>query len=133
MDNVSNFAVTTISPIDDSATSVTVSDASRFPAAPFNAVIWDSDYTPDSAADTEIVRVTAISGTTFTVVRGQEGTTAVAHNVSGKTYKIMLPVTAKSFTEIQSHLASQANPHQVTASQVGAITKIQDDKPCSWR
>ena len=56
--------------LTDVATSVVVTDGSAYPA--------DGDYR--IMVDDEIMRVTARSGNTFTVVRAQEGTTGVAHN-----------------------------------------------------
>jgi len=71
-----NNASTTLSAnITTSATSVTVADASDFPA------IGAGDYTYITFATTdatkvEIVKVTGRSGNTFTVVRAQDNTTA---------------------------------------------------------
>ncbi|HZT06955.1 MAG TPA: hypothetical protein VFC51_07975 [Chloroflexota bacterium] len=63
-------STTLVGAIDGGATSITVASASGFPpAAQFRIVI-----------DTEIMLVTAGAGTTtWTVVRGAEGTTAAAH------------------------------------------------------
>lgn len=47
---------------------ITVVSATPFPAAPFHIVV-----------DQELMTVTAVAGTTFTVTRGVEGTTAAAH------------------------------------------------------
>lgn len=55
--------------INSSVTSLVVTDASSFPTNPqFRLKIND-----------ELLLVTAVAGTTFTVTRGVEGTTAVAH------------------------------------------------------
>lgn len=65
--------------ITNSATSVTVTtgDGVNFPAAPFYATM-----TPVGAlstvANSEIVQVTAVSGDTFTIVRGRRGTSGKA-------------------------------------------------------
>jgi hypothetical protein len=56
--------------INNSVTSLVVTDASKFPATGNFRIIIDS----------EILLVTAVSGTTFTIVRGIEGTTAAAHS-----------------------------------------------------
>lgn len=68
-----------ISSID---TTIEVADASSFPA------LGASDYfnmTIESTSGTyEIVRVTQISGTTFTVTRGQENTIAVPFNIGAR-------------------------------------------------
>lgn len=55
--------------ITNVATSLIVTDATKFPLAPqFRALI-----------ESEIVLVTAVSGTTYTIARGQEGTAQAAH------------------------------------------------------
>ena len=99
LDAFTNFAYSTLtSGITAGATSLTVQtgDAAKFPAAPFNATLYDS--TTYGAADLdpnrEIVRVTAIASDTFTVTRAQESTSAVAHNTGGKTYSIVAGWTA---------------------------------------
>jgi hypothetical protein len=56
--------------IDDVVTSLTVTDASAFPTDGNFRILIDS----------EIMLVTAVSTNTFTVVRGQEGTTAASHS-----------------------------------------------------
>lgn len=62
-------AINTLSAdITSSTTSVAVNSVSGYPAAPFNLQI---DY--------ELVTVTAVVGTTLTVLRGAQGTTAAAH------------------------------------------------------
>jgi len=74
----SNLASTTLaSGVSSSATSVSVTSASSFPS------LGSGDYfyaTIGAGSGSEIVKVTAISGTTFTVVRGEDGTTAVSHS-----------------------------------------------------
>ncbi len=55
--------------INSSDTTMTVNDASVLPAAPNLAVLGSTD-------SAEIVLYTAINGTTVTIVRGQNGTTA---------------------------------------------------------
>lgn len=58
--------------INNSVTSVVVNSASTFPTTGnFRIVV-----------DTEIMLVTAVSGNTFTVTRGQEGTSAASHSTS---------------------------------------------------
>lgn len=57
--------------INNSVTSLTVSDATKFPAAATFRI----------RIDTEILIVTGVSGATYTVTRGAEGTTAAAHSL----------------------------------------------------
>lgn len=100
LDNAKNFAKSTLaSGISNSATSLTVAtgEGSKFPTASFNATIWNkTDYfNPADDPNVEIVRVTAVATDTFTVTRGQESTSAVAHNTAGKVYGIIAGLTAK--------------------------------------
>jgi hypothetical protein len=106
MDAAKNFAKVTVDPsgnYDDNDTSIALltGDGARLPTAPFNVVWWNATDYPDPSDDpnVEIVRVTAISTDTVTVVRGQEGTAGVEHNVAGKTYKMIAGLTAKTVNE----------------------------------
>lgn len=70
-ERIANDATSTLSgAIDNSTTSVVVSDASTFPSEGDFRILIDS----------EIMLVTAVSGSTFTVVRNQEGTLAASHD-----------------------------------------------------
>ena len=69
-EQISNFGSTTLSTtINNSITTVVVASATNFPSSGTFRIVIDS----------EIMLVTNVSGTTFTVTRGQEGTTAVGH------------------------------------------------------
>src|SRR5436305_15125369 len=71
IENFGNNCQSTLSAgINSSVTSLTVADASTFPSVGNFRVVVDS----------EIMLVTAVSGTTFTVTRGQELTTAASHS-----------------------------------------------------
>ena len=112
LDPVRNFAVGVLaSGISESDTTITLQtgQGDKFPPTSegnYNCVIWNStDYTnPADDPNVEIVRVISRSGDTFTVQREQEGTTAVAHNTPGKTYKMMLAFTRKSYDDIDTKL-----------------------------
>jgi hypothetical protein len=122
LDDFKNFAVSTLTAgINSSATSLTVQSGqgARFATPSFNATIWQStDYTSAYeafwAGQAEIVRVTNISTDTFTITRGQEGTTAVNLNTSGKTYSILGGVTDLTMAAIAAIFANQS-PNQVYA------------------
>jgi hypothetical protein len=64
--------------LTSSATSGTLSSASNFSALSSGQQIRAAIQDTSSSA-IEIVFITAISGTTITMLRGQEGTTAIAH------------------------------------------------------
>jgi len=88
----------------------------------------------------EIVEVTSVDTTnnTITVVRGLTsfgGSSASSHN-SGT--KLSARVIAEHFDNLEnnienneatinSHVNNTSNPHNVTPSQIGAITKVEDD------
>lgn len=101
IDGFKNFSKSTLAAgITGAATSLSVAAGSgtRFPAVPFNAVVWNKSDYADAADDpnVEVVRVTTIAGDTFTVTRGQEGTAASTHNTAGKTFGIIATLTAKT-------------------------------------
>lgn len=112
-----NNAQTTLSAaITSTTTSFTVADASLFPAAPFKITV-----------DAEIMEVGVINTSTKTfssVLRGQEGSVAAAHN-SGASVENRF--TAGSYDELLDATALQAhidadNPHGITAADIGAVT-----------
>lgn len=70
-EKISNFAQTTLNTtINNSTTTVVVVSATNFPSAGQFRI----------SIENEIMLVTAVASTTFTVTRGVEGSTAVAHN-----------------------------------------------------
>ena len=86
----------------DTAIVMTTGHAARFPTQlPFNVTWWNTTDFPDPSDDPnrEIVRVTAIATDTFTVVRGQEGTTASTKNTASKVYKMIAGLVASQENE----------------------------------
>lgn len=77
---------------------VTASLVSLFPATPFNATVYPAGVSP-TYANAEIVRVTNISGTTLTITRAQEGTTAKA---IAPGWNIANTASKKVFTDIEN-------------------------------
>ena len=97
-----NFAYSTVATAPSPASSgtslvVAAGEGARFPAVPFNATVWATGALaiPTNA---EIVRVTAISTDTFTIVRAQESTSARTVVVGDQ---IAATVTAKTLTDIE--------------------------------
>lgn len=120
MDAAKNFAKGTLSTgYDDAATSIVLNtgDGARFPAAPFNAVWWNATDFPDPADDpfVEIVRVTAISTDTLTITRAQESTAALTHELEGKVYKLIAPLTAKAINNEMLPVTRNGNDYHVAA------------------
>lgn len=64
----------------------------------------------------ELVLVTASSGTTLTITRGWDGTTAAAHN-AGATVRHV--ISAQDLTDTQNHYSATSGVHGVTGSVVG--------------
>lgn len=97
---------TLVSTIDSAATSIVVADATKFPTtAAFIVVIWDHVRYPNPSDDInqEVLLVTNVSGSTFTVVRGQEDTIGKAHSAN---HAVMIPITAGTFEEIENAINS---------------------------
>lgn len=104
-DKHNNFAYSVIATAPSPATSglslvVSAGDGTKFPTTPFNATIWPVNTQP-TKANAEIVRVTAISTDTFTIVRTQESTTARTVIVGDQ---IAAGITVKTITDIETPL-----------------------------
>lgn len=123
---VKNNAYSTLaSGITDTATTITVSagTGSRFPAA------GGADYFYATLINTsnqlEVVKVTARSTDTLTVVRGQDGTTARAYSASDR---IELRVTAALLSDIRDSITPADNT--VTTAKIVnknvTYAKVQD-------
>ena len=77
-------------------TTLTVADATGHPSVPFKITVED-----------EIMNVTAVSSNTFTVQRGQEGTTRAAHDSGAKVENLFTAeVQNNIWDEIESHIES---------------------------
>src|ERR1700722_2275146 len=105
LDAVANLVKVTVSTgYSSGATSIVLNagQGALLPTAPFNVTWWNSTDYSDPADDpnVKIVRVTAISTDTLTVTRAQESTSASSKNTAGKTYKMLLGITAKMITDI---------------------------------
>lgn len=77
---------------------VTGSEGTLFPTVPFNATVWPAGVQPTSD-NAEIVRVTAISTDTFTIVRKQEGSSARKIIVGDQ---IVASITAQTMVDAES-------------------------------
>jgi hypothetical protein len=103
--NHKNFAETTLAAAitTTDGTSITVTSEASFPAAPFICSI-----------DTEAFLVTVVSGTTWTVTRGYEGSTAATHLNGAAIYHDISAAEADS-------IATKANGADVDALILGVF------------
>lgn len=96
-------APTLSSSIASGVTSFAVTSVSGFPTSyPFTVVI------DPGLASEEIVTVTNVAGTTLTVTRGEDGSSAQSHSL-GATVRHM--VTARDLREPQEHIAATEDIH----------------------
>lgn len=82
-----------------SYSSMIVSTTSGFPGTTPYTLIIDPDTTKE-----EVVTVTAVSGTTLTVTRGENNTQAVAHSGAAV---VRHGISAREFTELQTHISAR--------------------------
>lgn len=111
LDPTANFCFAPIlsGGISAAATTITLEPgyASLFPdpstEGSYNIPLWDDLYpNPSNDPNKEIVRVTGKSGDDLTVTRAQEGTSAVAHNTAGRTYRVGVSITKKMMSDIET-------------------------------
>lgn len=103
--------VETTGSLTSGATTVTVSDASSFPASyPYTAGINLGE------ADAEVVLVTAAAGNTLTITRGYDGTAAQAHAANATFAHVAVKA---DYDEANSHINSDNNVHGIAGNVVG--------------
>ena len=100
----------------------------------YNLVWYDANNynVPDADPEVEIVRVTSTDtgNDTVTVSRGQENTSAVAHDTSGAEYRFILAFTSKMIADIESRnvegLSTQGASGTVPVSQGDGSLAMQE-------
>ena len=96
-------ATTLSSGVSSGATSITVGSTSGFPTSyPFTLIL------DEGTASEEVVSATNVAGTTVTVTRGVDGTSAVSHS-SGAAVKH--GVSARDFDEPNAHVNTTTGSH----------------------
>lgn len=111
--NYSNTSVETTlaSGISAANTVVALGSSTGLPASyPYTLII---DY---GSANVEVVSVTGPSGANFTVTRGEDGTTAQAHNPGAR---VVHGVVGRDLYLPQVHMAASTGVHGVAGSAVG--------------
>ena len=128
--NMSNGAYSTLaSGISAVATSLSVASGtgSRFPSSNFYVSVYDSIYSNWASAYQsgagEIMLCSSRSTDTLTVTRAQGGTTAVAFNTTGRTYRIENNVTAEAFNVAT---ASASGLVSTSAQTFGGVKTFND-------
>lgn len=107
-----NHARTTINQVGGigaSDLSVTVTDASVLPdSGDFLVTVWDKVTYPNPCDDpnTEILKVTDVTGNVLIIERGQEDTVGVAH---ANTQAVEMLITAGTFEEIENAISTSSN------------------------
>ena len=114
-------ATTLSASANNSTTSITVAALTGYPAqTPFTAII-----DPDTASE-EVVEVTNVSGTTLTVTRGVDGTSAVSHN-AGAVFRH--GVSARDFDEANAFVNGGGIANALVNAKGDLITATADDTP----
>ena len=98
-------------PVDALSTSIEVDQAASFPSQRPYTLIID----PDGVLE-EVVEVTDAVGTTLTVVRGVDGSTASPHSAGAIVYH---GVSARDHQEANAHINGTTNVHGVSGGLVG--------------
>lgn len=129
-DNHKNFAISTVATAPSPATSgtslvVASGEGTLFPAGQFNAVAWPATDPNPTAANAEIVRVTARSTDTFTITRAQESTSAKSIAVG---WNIALVLSVKVITDLETTIdavaAGVVSGYQPLDSDLSAIAAL---------
>lgn len=109
--------------INNSTTSITVTALTGYPAqTPFTAII-----DPDTASE-EVVEVTGVSGTTLTVTRGVDGTTASSHN-AGAVFRH--GVSARDFDEANAFVNGGGVANSLLNAKASIITATAASTPAA--
>lgn len=97
--------------ISNSDASATVGGTTGFPVSYPYTLIVDR-----GTASEEVVEVTAAAGTTLTLTRGVDSTSAVSHSTGAS---VVHGISARDHREAQQHIAAASGVHGVSGALVG--------------
>jgi len=116
-----NNANTTLSSsLTNSATSMSVTSASAFPSPTGSQYFYCTLADAATQQTIEIVKVTAVSGTTFTIVRGQDGTSGTAFNSGDVVSLRLVRASLNDFPKLDENNTFTYAPTFNTALAVGS-------------
>ncbi len=131
---ITNFGLVTVSTTygaGDTSIALTAGHGERLPATTggyrYHLTWWDSSTYPHPADDPnkEIVLVTARSGDTLTVTRGQESTSASTKNTGSVTYRMNLGITKTMWEEARvvksTHQGVVLQTHRNSTSEKSVV------------
>jgi hypothetical protein len=116
-----NAGSTLTANISSGATSLSVALATAFPNPSAGQIFMITMIPASSGIPGEIMQVTAVSGATFTVVRGQEGTTATAYSAGDGVQNFLTAGSLSNFIQ-----AGVQSPNRIVTT-TGAFTLLSTD------
>ncbi len=100
-------------------------DGAKFPAVPFNAVVWPTGVQP-TTTNAEVIRVTNRSTDTLTITRAQESSVARSILLNDQ---IAVNITVKALTDIESAFQTAS----ATTTPVGTLAMwLTGAAPTGW-
>ena len=128
-----NAATTLASSITDSATSLTVAagTGALFPSLSGGNIFYATLQSASAGTPIEIVKVTARSTDTFTIVRAQDNTSASAFNAGDKVELRLPAIVLQDFPQLDAANTFSANQTFTGSTSVPAMTVTNIDEPAT--
>lgn len=116
-------ATTLSASANNSTTSITVTALSGYPVS----TPWTAIIDPDTASE-EVVEVTNVAGTTLTVTRGVDGTSAVSHS-AGAVFRH--GVSGRDFDEANAFVNGGGVPNALLTNKAALVTATAASTPAT--